>query len=1365
MTDNSTGPVGSFDGKYRVLVPAKSADKLTGTLEARLAATVYKYEIVYAICAETDQYGTLQNYLLDTDPVTDMRVMGSFTPPDPTPPPPDTGLEIIKLEEGTDKPLAGAVFEVVAPDGTNLGSWSTGNSGRVTVPITQIGNYTITEVVCPKYHLPPKEPTQHVTTYYGKVSTVTFYNAPYGDLRVEKIDAATGDILAGATVQIKHIETGATYKATTGTGGSANFTRLKPGAYEIVELTAPTGWQKDPQTYTATVVAGESVTFTLKNSALPGLTIIKYDSQTHEAMPGVTFEVFRDTVSLGRFETDALGEIHLVDLKPGTYRVVEVNTGNASHILAPPQEIELTASGGVKTLYFFNDTKPGMWLVKVDAADPSKAIPNAVFSIRSIDGSYGPKEFTTGRDGTIDLGELPVGSYEVVEKSCPGYIVDGAQRIIHLEANQTARFVFTNSKEPSLQLIKLDPDGKPLPGVTFRIARIEDGSHYLDRVTDQNGEVRLEGMEAGIFSVVETATVEGYILGPTEHHVELFPGRTSTIALSNDRKPGLVIYKPDAVTGEPLEGVTFVVKHADGATVTTVKTDRNGETVVENLSPGVFQIIEQSVPDGYLLDETPQLITLVPNRTGHVYFQNYPTPSIDLLKVNADGESIPGAVFTVAEKGGRVLGDYTVGADGHLRVYGLTPGYFILTEKSVPAPYILDTTPHEVELAAGKTSELTIENHRKPTLTIFKRDSVVGDLIPGARFQIWAAVHGSLNGELRDLGVFTTDEHGQIKLEEQDVGWVRIKELEPAPGYSIKEPDSQDVFLHQDTDETVTFYNVPLSALIIVKEDTGTGEKLGGAKFRVRYLGGTSGTGGTVIGEYETSANGTIVLTQLKKGTYIVEEIAPAPGHILDSTPQTVYLSGQDQDVVTVTFGNTSMGALLIKKIDSVTHKPISDVEFMVTTSDGTVVGTSNGKFVTDSAGSILIPGLKPGETVVVKEIAARPGYQLDDTPQTIKIMAGETVTLEFRNNPKGALVIVKKDADTGAALEGVVFKITTATGEFVADADGKVSSNGLYTTDRNGQIVLTGLTGTFVVTEVRTISDYVLDSTPQTVVVGPDDTQTLTFYNRRDGGLELIKVDEDDRTTRIPKAEFEIREMDGGLVGTYTTDKRGRFYAPLPAGDYCAVETRAGEGYKLDETPHYFTVRSGRTTTKTVTNRAYTGLIIHKVDSNTGKGVPNAVFLIYDSRMNPIDQVTTNQSGYAYSDELTLTGKVYLRELEAPGYEVDTALKTAYIKAGETTEITWKNRAVMGQIQVYKYSADYNEVTGAAAGTPLKGAVFEIAKARSGQVVGYIATDARGVAASEPLPLDRYIVREVSSPAYYQLSTERMEAELEYTG
>ena len=67
----------------------------------------------------------------------------------------------------------------------------------------------------------------------------------------------------------------------------------------------------------------------------------------------------------------------------------------------------------------------------------------------------------------------------VTEKSCPGYIIDEAQRIIQLQPNTTAQFVFTNKKLPTLTLTKLSSDGTPLAGVTYRLAKIEDGSRYL----------------------------------------------------------------------------------------------------------------------------------------------------------------------------------------------------------------------------------------------------------------------------------------------------------------------------------------------------------------------------------------------------------------------------------------------------------------------------------------------------------------------------------------------------------------------------------------------------------------------------------------------------------------------------------------------------------------------------------------------------------------------------------------------------------------------------------------------------------------------------------------------------------------------
>ena len=1383
-----------YKGTFKVLYPEDSVAGQSGSVQLSLSADVYQYVVFYALCQETDQYGNLQSYLCDTDPKTSLlrNAISNYSdtdepddPDEPTPPPSETALKITKYEAGTTVTLSGATFEVVGPDGDTIGVYTTPESGSITIPLVEVGNYTIYERVPPEYHLMDEEPVKQVTVKYGEVAEVAFENEPYGDLRIEKIDGATGASLAGARIQIKHIESGATYTGTTGTGGSYTFTELKPGAYEIRELSAPEGWQRDPQTYTTTVVAGDCVTYTLKNEALPGLKIIKYDRESHETMSGVTFRIWWDGELLGDYETDALGEILLTNCVPGTYRVQEVDTGDSGHLVdSTPQEIELKAGDSIKELYFFNDQKPGIWLVKVDSADPSKVIPNARFRIEAVDGSWGPAEFTTDQNGEIDLSELPTGAYVVTELDCPGYLIDEAQRIIQMEANQTARFVFTNSVQPSLHLIKLSSDGSRLAGVTFRIAKIEDGSRYLDRTTDENGEILISGLEPGVYSVKELDTTSDHISDPVERHVELFPGKTSTIILENDIRPNLTVVKRDADTGEPVPDTVFLVEAADGHSVDEIKTGADGTATLENLLPGVYQISEKSVPSPYLMDAEPQLVTLYPNRNHTVYF----------------------------------------------------------------------------------------ENHKKPTLTIQKVDSITGSPIRGAKFQLWYGSNGTDTGELNDLGIYFTDASGQIVLENLRDGWYKVTELEPAPGFTIKEPATQEFYIEGGGNKSLTFENVPLNAIVVHKTDSVTGEALGGATFQLRYLGGASGTGGTVIGQKVTGSNGMAIWTGLKPGSYIVEEVDPADGYSIIQSSETVYLADNgEQSVITVRFENMPDGNLLIRKVCSANPSvTLPDAEFKVTYADGTLIGDSNGIYRTDENGEILISGLQPGKSVVVTETQAPPGYLIDTQAQTVQIKEGRTVSLNFKNQPKGELIIQKRDSATGQPLAGAQFRVTTAAGcevgldgvigdstltqngifttdssgeiritnlapgayvlteikaphgyvmdapstnvvigeggdtqtvvitntpkgglvinkldsvtheplegvEFtITEADGTVvddnggmtSSMGLYRTDENGQIIIDSLVGTFIITETKTIEGYTIheESRTQTVVINPNDTQTITVYNDPIGGVEIIKVNADDTRERIPNTTFEIRRMDDALVDTVTTDKNGRVFLSLENGSYYAVEIESAEGFKLDDTPHYFEVKNGETTVLQVENTPVSGILIHKTDSTTGEGIYGVPFILYDSTNTPVGQYTSNNEGYVLIEGLE-AGRYYLRELENEGYVPDTEKKTVYVESGETTEVEWENTPITGQIQITKTSADYNSVNGWPAGTPIPGTEFEIYNARTGNLVDTVETDKNGVASSRPLPLGRYKIVESRAADFYGLDRTPIEVEIEFAG
>ena len=1099
-----------------------------------------------------------------------------------------------------------------------------------------------------------------------------------------------------------------------------------------------------------------------------------------------------------------------------------------------------------------------------------------------------------------------------------------------------------------------------LNGAVFNIYR--DGRIVGSDVTKNGGIIEVKDVTKGLWTFVEVEAPEGYALDPTPHsvYVDTTAGdKQYTVSASNSPLPSLKITKADAQTFAKVKA-TFLVESLTGSYSTTVTVD--GEKTLPDLQPGVYRVTEQSVEEPYIKTGTHQDIALLAGAgTVEAAFTNYVKPGLEILKKNiATGEPIAHVTYKIEQIDGSYSTTATTDGAGRIFLANIPVGSYKVTEVNVPSDVILCDIPQTIALGPGETRTVTFFNAMKPSLKIIKRCEVTKDPIPNTKFHIWWASDNTSTGAMNDLGSFYTDDHGEIIFTGDALksGWYKVTEEAPASGFAPADEPTQEFYLAGNENAVKIWENRPLSALVVFKYDEKTGAALQGAEFQIRYLGGTSGTGGTVIGTYTTSENGSIILTRLKAGTYIVEETKASPFYSIDTPPQTVLLSGKDQDVVTLRFSNQPYGSVLIKKLaDDASKTPLAGAAFLVTDDKGTFIGTANGEFTTDKSGAIQLPKLPAGTTIVAKEIRPPEGYALDGTPQTITVQAGENAPLTFYDKPLCNLTILKRDTLTkkplakaefivkdsegkpigtdngrfvtgsdgtvtitalnpnatiivsedkapigyikdetpktivvrsgvpnsltfdnepsttlvihkyiegteneplsgvafkvvdgsGAAvgpddgvyytdkageivlnglepgttvvareiksvdgfvldgtpqdilikagtvqnltfwnkrqgaliinklssldrktpLKGVTFKITTATGEFVPDENGKISSNGLYYTNESGQIILKGVTGTLVVTEEKSIDGYTIDENTrtQTVVVNPDDTQSLYFYNAPIGGVELIKVNAADKTQRIPNTTFEIRRVsDGGLVDTVTTGPDGRVYVPLASDSYYAVETEAGKGYQLDSTPIYFTVEDGKTTTKTVTNKAISGILIHKVNAVTGEGIPGVTFLLYDGNHRPIGEYTSDQRGYVYIDNLTESGRYYLRELENEGYVSDTELKTVYVRSGEVAELTWENTPICGQIQIIKKSANDNPINGLPAGTLLEGAVFEIYD-KAGNVVDTIKSDRNGRAISKTLPLSRYTVREIKAPANYSINPTVMTAYLEHEG
>ena len=1238
----------------------------------------------------------------------------------------------------------GEPFRLVAEDGVDPNSFGEEKTVATVNTRLQTGGlkYGIAEYTAHRvqnYALVPENGMEAASTEVKLDGT----DVPGGtSFVIRKVDGSKA--LANAQFEVTSADGSFSKTVTTGTSGTISVDVPSPGLYYVEETRAPSGYALDSTRYSVEVKSGEVVELKIENSKSVGLKIQKLDALTDEPLAGAVFTVEQID---GTFSTDVTtndnGLALLGGLQPGSYKITE-KTPPAGYLPAenPVQTIEILKDQvEVPMIVYKNEPINGTVKIIKTAENNGDSLEGVTFEIKRRDGAE-KWDVTTDENGEAEI-ELPADWYVITETDAPDNVeIDPTPHTVELKPGQTYELKLTNVLKKQLVVEKRDAVTNELvPGMIFEI-KSPDGDLFGPGncgrgegiyQTDENGQITFDTMETGTSWVItELEAPAGYVLNSTPQTVKIVNDVT-TVTIRNDQEPGLLLTKVDADTGKRIMGAKFTFTIPGTQTVYTRVTDNNGVIFLEDLDVTSIVIQEIEPAPGYIANDKPVTVQLKPNERTDVTFKNTSRPGLRICKIDTDGNPVADVVIKVSKADGQVVGEYTTDDSGIIYIPNLEAGTYDVQEISAPPQYVVDSTVHRVTLEAGKIGEITLRNSVKPTLRIVKVDSVTKAPIKGVTFEV-RVTDGA------KIGDYVTDDNGEILVTGLQAGTnYTIKEVATLPGYVLDETPKQ-ITLEANKITTVQFENKAKSPVYILKLDAKTGKGVPGVRFRVTKA------DGSLIGEVVTDSTGRATLTNVPSGYITVTEISVPDGYVLDPTPQTKLVTGETP--VEFVFENQPYGSILIKKLNAETLNPLSGAIFKVTEADGTLIGEN---YVSGPDGTVLVSGLDPEKTYIVSETRAPDGFLISDAPKTVTVKPGETVEVIFQDDRVEEFTIRKVGSD-GKPIGGVTFVISTLAGAEVARV----------TTGSDGLAVLTDIQpGSYKVQEVSVPDGVILDTTPQTVEVVAGKPTTLTFVNDYEGGLRIIKT-----VTQTGKAlkgvTFRIEKPDGGLIGEYTTDEQGQIFVSLEPQIVVVREISAPEGYSVDSTPRTVEIKANDITTLTYKDERLNGIRIRKVDADTGRGIYGVRIMVTDENNDVVGVYTTDHQGYIEIDKELSDGVYYLEEIEAaPGYDLDKVVKRIRIENGKTKVIVWENAREKGQIQILKTSADANPVTGQPAGSRLEGAVFEIARADTDRVVGYMVSDYRGVAASEPLPLGKYVVREVTPPAFYQLNSREFTVEL----
>ena len=1188
-------------------------------------------------------------------------------------------LQVTKTDVLDGTLIEGVQFDIYQGDKL-ISTMTTGADGVATSEALSKGAYTVKEHGLPEGYTGELVAMEAVVKS-DETTQLAANNQPImGQIRIEKSDALTGEMLAGAEFTITRNTGLPSHKGsndgevvavmTTDADGVAVSPLLTWGTYTVVETKIPEHYENQPFEAVVTINEHEQIyTIEAENEPTMGyIRVVKTNSLDQMPIAGVQFDIYQDGEVVASMTTDEKGVAVSAALPKGEYTVREYETpvGYISEVFQLNAEV---CSDETTELAVTNKPIQGKIRIEKQDALTGDHLAGATFTVTRISGlpshnGNGNGEvvatITTDVNGIAETPMLTYGVYRVDETIVPEHYVDNSFSVeVTINEEDEGTYLVECENEPTkgwIQLVKVDAlDRTPIAGVVFDI--YNGGELISSMTTNADGVALSEPLHKGEYMVCERDNPTGYTGELIVLDAVVKSDETTHLSCTNQPIQGRIqIMKRDQLTKEALAGAEFTVTciaglpshngSNDGEVVAVITTDANGMAITPLLTWGTYRVEETGVPEHYVDNSFSVEVTITEDqKTYTVDVENEPTKGwIRLAKTDRlNGNPIEGVQFDIFyndQYGEGLAGTMVTDANGIAMSEPLRKGQYIVREHGETAGYVFE----EIELAATvKSDEITdVAATNMPVLvqlTIYKRD----------------------------LDEYDGDDPNTNP---------RNKAIPTMPDdYNIPDPATRG-----DGVLTGTVFQVSAGADILDRQGN------------VTYPEGT-----VIIESLTTAGDDASVTTEpLWPGLYAVQEITAPTGYQIDPNPFYVDSRGASYQstVPTVEYAGLSRneilyGAQAIVKVlgnnDNTTDPtrveiPEAGAEFRVfLKSAGSYENARDFErdyLITDENGYAMTKPLPYG-VYVLEQTAGKDGYEIKG-PIEFEIDGTESLVnpppLTLSDKPiLYRLKLIKTDADTGKiiTLANTSFKIKDSKGEYITQTVyyPREMEIDTFTTDATGSVTLPEVInwGHYFIEEIKAPEGYLIRTDELAVFIGnagdqPGETYeveieipneavmgrielvktglTLTgFMTTTEHGYEVTRPIYEDRY--LAGATFEVRAAEdiiGGdgttwytkdaLVETITTSGTGSDMSKeLPLGRYYLIETGAPVGYILEDVPYEadLTYLDGHTPVVTIQVRA------------GNKYLPASVALV---KHKEVTEVETSENGMVHQVITTAPGE-----------------------------------------------------------------------------------------------------------------------------